>query len=202
MQEENTGTACPHINGIKPFVFTKANINTPTGATFSETLRFQIINICLPNCDSTSVSVHTADTKDHISLHKWPWSVKWCMRCACEATHYEIGEVIVSVSVPVLLLFPVDWEGVVVVLRVPHLWPDGEEFDPWAACKRYFCLFQVSPVRATGPSQEECGRHLPRPSVRTDRRRNKLRLHIKMDDMGAQTSPRSFWWPVSRFKGR
>lgn len=37
------------------------------------------------------------------------------------ATHDEIGEVVALVAVPVLLLFPVGRERVVVVLRVPHL---------------------------------------------------------------------------------
>lgn len=40
---------------------------------------------------------------------------------ATEHTHNEIGEVIGFIIVPVLLLFPVDRQRVVVVLRVPHL---------------------------------------------------------------------------------
>lgn len=36
-------------------------------------------------------------------------------------THYEVCEVVVLVTVTVLFFFPIDWQSVVVVLRVSHL---------------------------------------------------------------------------------
>lgn len=69
------------------------------------------------------------------------WNVAWVVGQRCgSATHDEIGEVIVSVIVPVLLLFPVDWERVVVVLRVAHLWPEKIMTPEPCAKAPFVCL--------------------------------------------------------------
>ena len=103
------------------------------------------------------------------------WSRFLSLRTGVVSTHDEVCEVVLLIAVSMHFFFAVNWECVVVVLRVSHLWPWNEGGCNICVCECVcvcVCVC-VSPVRANGPSQLEHVKRLPRLSFRTDGKKNK-----------------------------